>query len=106
MVNQSPRNHFTNQNFIHFIKGTKTQTGSEIRQEGKSSNPWERNMYVCLTKRSLSPQGAYSPMNPRTLNTQGDAQVDAGPPWVCQTTVTTAGIPRYTLDSLQCTFSF
>lgn len=48
----------------------------------------------------------YPPMNPRTLDTQGDAQVDAGPPWVCQATVTAAGIARDTLDSLQCTFSF
>lgn len=49
---------------------------------------------------------AYPPVNPRTLNTQGDAQVDAGPPRVCQTTVTTAGIARDALDSLQRTFSF
>ena len=56
MVNQSPRNHFTNQNFIHFIKGTKTQTGSQIRQEGKSSSHSDTRTYVCLTKRCLSPQ--------------------------------------------------
>ena len=68
MVNQSPRNHFTNQNFIHFIKGTKTQTGSEIRQKGKSSNPWDRNMYLCLTKRSLSPQAGL--LTDESQNTQ------------------------------------
>lgn len=62
-------------------------------------------MYV-YPKEVSHPGQAYSPVNSRTLDTQGDAQVDAGPPWVCQATVTAAGIARDTLDSLQCTFPF
>lgn len=70
-----------------------TRTHSNLQH---ASNPKERS----------HSEWAHPPMNPRALDAQGNAQVDAGPPWVCQPTVTTAGVARDALHTLQGALSF